>query len=318
MPELPEVQTTVDGINHYAKGQTITDVWTDYGSLQYEGKNHIKNKLFFTKFKKEVVGAKIKNAERRAKNVLINLNNGKSVLIHMKMTGHILYGIYEKTSATKDPWKPIDTNAALKDSFNKFIHLVFTLSPTSRKAMQGKQSLHYLVLSDMRKFAKVTLIPTKELFESDDLKNLGPEPLIPSFTAKVLQERLLKRPNEKIKLALMDQSLVSGIGNIYSDEILFASNIHPLSQVKALKAKDFQLIWKNIKIILRKGIDFGGDSMSDYRNLEGRAGTFQYEHKAYRKTGKPCAKNRCKGVVHRLKMGGRSAHFCPVHQKLLK
>lgn len=307
MPELPEVQTTVDGINKYAKNQTIVDVWTDYGSLQYEGKNHIKNKIFFTKFKKEVVGAKIKNAERRAKNVLINLNNGNTILIHMKMTGHVMYGTYEKTKAKKDPWKPTDTNKALSDPFNKFIHLVFTLK-------NGK----HMVLSDMRKFAKVTLIPTKELFDSDNLKGLGPEPLLPTFTAKVLQERLLKRPNEKIKLALMDQSLVAGIGNIYSDEILFASNIHPLSQVKALKPKDFQVVWKNIKIILRKGIDFGGDSMSDYRNIRGESGKFQSKHNAYRKTGKPCSKKGCKGIIQRLKIGGRSAHFCPVHQKLLK
>ncbi len=305
MPELPEVQTTVDGIEKYAKGLRIDDVWTDYFSLQYEGKSHIKNKLFFASFKKDVVGAKILGAERRAKNVLIHLSNDKTILIHMKMTGHVLYGRYIKTSAQKDPWKSDDDNIALRDSFNRFIHLVLSLS-------NGK----HLALSDMRKFAKVTLIETPTLFESADLRSIGPEPLTSSFTAKVLGERLATKPSGKIKTVLMDQRVVAGIGNIYSDEILWASNIHPLSITKMLSKKDIDLIWKQTKLILRKGIDFGGDSMSDYRNLDGKPGEFQLQHEAYRRTGKLCRKKGCSGIIHRLKIGGRSAHFCPVHQKV--
>ena len=120
MPELPEVQTTVNGINRYTKSLTITDAWTDYFSLQYEGKNHIKNKLFFTKFKKEIVGAKILKAERRAKNILIELSNNKTILIHMKMTGHVLYGKYqlEKRKNEKgeriDEWVSIDENNSMQ------------------------------------------------------------------------------------------------------------------------------------------------------------------------------------------------------------
>jgi formamidopyrimidine-DNA glycosylase len=306
MPELPEVQTTVNGINKYTTGLSILDVWTDYGSLQYEGKNHIKNKLFFKKFKKAIVGAKISKAKRRAKNVLIELSNGKTILIHMKMTGHVMYGKYKKTARDKDPWEPILKTGPLRDPFNKYIRFVISFS-------NGK----HLVLSDMRRFAKVTLIPTNELFQSDDLSAIGPEPLEKSFTSKLLEERLKTKPNGKIKTVLMDQSVVAGIGNIYSDEILWASDIHPLAKVSRLKPKDFQKIWKNTKRILRKGIDFGGDSMSDYRNLEGEPGKFQLHHNAYRRTGKPCLKRGCKGTIHRLKVGGRSAHFCPVHQKIL-
>ncbi len=306
MPELPEVQTTVNGINKYAKGLRIADVWTDYGSLQYEGKKHIKNKLFFAKFKKEVIGAKIIKADRRAKNVLIELSNGKTILIHMKMTGHVMYGKYRKTTRDKDPWDPVLKTGPLRDPFNKYIRFVISFS-------NGK----HLVLSDMRRFAKVTLIPTGELFQSDDLSTIGPEPLEKSFTAKVLAERLKTKPNGKIKTVLMDQTVLAGIGNIYSDEILWASDIHPLTKVSKLKSKDFQNIWKNTKRILRKGIDFGGDSMSDYRNLEGKLGKFQLHHNAYRRTGKPCPKCGCKGIIHRIKVGGRSAHFCPAHQKML-
>ncbi len=311
MPELPEVQTTVNGINHYTKELRITDVWTDYFSLQYEGKNHIKNKIFFTKFKKEIVGTKILKAERRAKNILIELSNGMTILIHMKMTGHVLYGTYKKIKTKNEKgkiveeWVSDDTNEALKDPFNRFIHLVLSLS--NRK---------HLVLSDMRKFAKVTLLPTKELSASTDLSKLGPEPLDKNFTKEVLTERLRTKPRGKIKTVLMDQTVVAGIGNIYSDEILWASNIHPLSIASHLKPRDVQKIWENIKIILKKGITFGGDSMSDYRNLDGLPGKFQHKHNAYRKTGKPCSKKGCSGIIHRQMIGGRSAHFCSVHQKI--
>ena len=96
MPELPEVQTTVNGINETIQGLVIRDVWTNYGSAYHAGKKNIKNKEYFKHFKKEVAGAKIKNAERKGKNILIHLSNGKTVLIHMKMTGHLLYGTYSK------------------------------------------------------------------------------------------------------------------------------------------------------------------------------------------------------------------------------
>jgi formamidopyrimidine-DNA glycosylase len=306
VPELPEVQTTVNGINKYVKGLRIVDVWTDYASPNYKGKNQIKNKEFFKTFSKSVVGGVILKAERRAKNILIHLSNKKTVLIHMKMTGHILYEKYEKTRSKKDPWKPRSENKNLSDPFNRFIHFVLSLS-------NGK----HLVLSDMRKFAKVTVMETDTLSASEDLAHLGPEPLTQTFTASVMHERLLRRPNKVIKSALMDQSLISGIGNIYSDEILFASNIHPLTPVSHLSTSTIRNIWKHTKNILQKGIHFSGDSTSDYRTIEGKRGNFQYHHQAYRQTGTPCPKPRCKGTIKRIVIGGRGTHFCSLHQKLL-
>lgn len=313
MPELPEVQTTVDGINHFTRGLTITDVWSDYDSAHYAGKDQIKNRDYFTKFRKAIIGAKILRAHRRAKNVLIELSNNQTILIHMKMTGHLLYGEYKKRKRKnakgkiEEYWHATDETSALSDPFNGFIHLVFSLSNDK-----------YLAFSDMRKFAKVTLIKTENLSHSPDLAHIGPEPLASTFTAKVLSGQLSKKPNGKIKSVLMDQTVLAGVGNIYSDEILFASNIHPLTLVKNLKPKNVKDMWKHMRNILRSGIDFGGDSMSDYRNLEGKPGKFQYHHKAYRQTKKPCAKKGCKGIIERMMIGGRSSHFCPVHQKLLR
>src|SRR4051812_37920134 len=203
MPELPEVQTTVNGIQKLTKGLSIKDVWTDYNSSFHSKNENIKNPKFFKRFEKEIVGEKITGASRRGKNVLIHLSNGKTILVHMKMTGHIMYGKYRlDVKKQKDPWTPVEKDGPLTDPFNKFIHFVITFSNN-----------HQLVLSDMRKFAKVALLDTSKLEESDDLRHIGPEPLDRSFTLEVLKERIGKRSTGKIKSVLMDQTLISGIGN---------------------------------------------------------------------------------------------------------
>ena len=127
--------------------------------------------------------------------------------------------------------------------------------------------------------------------------------------------RLHLSKKKKIKTALMDQKIITGIGNIYSDEILWYANTHPEKKVGKIKERELRLIFKGIKEILKKGITFGGDSMSDYRNIDGLPGKFQIYHNAYRKTGEKCKKRNCKGVIKRKVVNGRSAHFCSVHQK---
>ncbi len=327
MPELPEVQTTVDGINKKVKGLIIEDVWTIYNSSYHAGKDNIKNPEFFKKFKHIVVGKKIKNASRRAKNILIHLADGNpTILVHMKMTGHVMYGNYifhkvftgkknstDKNPAVdpKDPWRPdpkAKGSASLLDPFNRHIRLVFTLSNDK-----------HLVLSDMRKFAKVTLLENIHE-ENIHLKNLGPEPLDDTFTYKVFKEQISKRPTGRIKSVLMDQSLIAGVGNIYSDEALWRAGIHPEERVSVLiKEKNepvLKLLYKATLLVLKNGIDFGGDSMQDYRNIDGERGQYQEHHRAYQRAGKSCDKKGCKGTIIKKTVGGRTAHFCDTHQKL--
>lgn len=313
MPELPEVQTTVNGINQYLKGLTIRDVWTDYKSAFYKNADNVNNPSFFRLMKKEIVGRTIVNASRRGKNVLIHLSGGATLLIHMKMTGHIMYGAYKKL-ATRDhqgewwrPLHPATKDAALHDPFNRFIHFVLVFS-------NGK----HMVLSDVRRFAKVTLIKKGELLTTPHLAHHGPEPLDPNFTVSTLKSALERKQNGPIKLVLMNHEVLSGIGNIYSDEILWQAGIHPLEKVKNVPTLKWPLVYKAMIRILNHGIDFGGDSMSDYRDITGNRGKFQNKHNAYRKTGTACVKRGCKGIIVRLPMGGRSAHFCDTHQNLLK
>src|SRR3990167_7700444 len=293
MPELPEVETTVIGLKKTILGLIIKDVWTDLATKDSRQHDTVANPKYFKLFKKEVSGKKIKSVERQAKNILINLSGNKIILVHMKMTGHLLFN-------NKD----------------KFVHVIFTLS----NPRHGGASKNYLAFSDMRKFGKITLLDTKTAHETRHLKNIGPEPLDKNFTPEKLEERLKRKPSEKIKTVLMDQSIVAGIGNIYSDEILWQAGVHPERKVLTLlrrgsKGQEIKLIFKAMQKILTKSIKAGGDSMSDYRNLSGGKGKFQFYHKAYRQTGEKCRKRNCGGTIQRKMINNRSAHFCSVHQK---
>ena len=293
MPELPEVQTTVNGLNRHIRGLQIVDVWTDYNSIFQKGKDSAKDPAYFKYFKKRIIGQKVLSASRMAKNILINLESGDVILVHMKMTGHLMYGDYDRS-----------------DPFNRFIHLVFTFD--NRKTLE---------LSDMRKFAKITLIPRsalgKTLEKSLHLANIGPDPLAKNFTFGLFKERLNRKQNGRVKNVLMDQSIIAGVGNIYSDEALWRAGLNPEERIKNIPASYFKKLFVGLKSVLLKGIDFGGDSMSDYRNIDGKRGRFQEQHRAYRKTGQKCSKPGCKGIILRKVVGGRSAHFCSIHQRLL-
>jgi formamidopyrimidine-DNA glycosylase len=304
MPELPEVETTTRGLRKTIKGLAIKDIWTDLNTKDRRQKGNVANIKYFIVFKKEVLGQKVLSIERRAKNILINISGDKTILVHLKMTGHLLYGKYKfKKINQQKKWVPAE-KGPLNDPFNRFVHVVFTFS-------NGK----HLAFSDARKFGKITLLPTKTAHDTKHLNNVGPEPLEKSFDLKRLKERLNKKPNGKIKTVLMDQSIIAGIGNIYSDEILWRANVSPERKVSKINEEEIKLIFKAIKETLAKGIDFGGDSMSDYRNIYGLPGKFQLHHEAYRRTGEKCRKKNCKGIIQRKVIAGRSAHFCSVHQR---
>jgi formamidopyrimidine-DNA glycosylase len=220
---------------------------------------------------------------------------------------YLLVGRYEYDRKI-DAWRvaPTETNHALRDPYNRFIHVVWTLEK-NKKPIQ-------LVLCDSRKFAKVTLLDTITLHD-DHFKNTGPEPLEKQFTEKNFRERIEKKPTGKIKTVLLDQSIIAGIGNIYSDEMLWLAGIHPERKVRDITQPEYTKMFKAMRVVLSKGIDFGGDSTSDYRNIYGEKGKFHATHNVYRETGKPCKKKGCLGIIHRKVVGARSAHFCPVHQK---
>ncbi len=291
MPELPEVETTVRGLNSKVLERTFVDVWSDWEKI-------IKKPKEFSQFKKELKDKKIKRIWRRGKNIIFDLSDDYSLLVHQKMTGHLLYGDWKLESGM---WKP-KIKGPLEDPQNKFIHLLFWLD-------NGKM----LTLSDLRKFAKVEFQKTKELLESKEFKILGPEPLEKDFTFEKFKEAL-KKKKEKIKQVLMDQNVIAGIGNIYSNEALWHAKIHPEKNIAKLNEKELKLLYQAIKKVLELGVKLGGESFSDYRKPDGSKGDFDTERKAYKREGQKC--HRCGAKIKRIKFSGRSAFFCPNCQKL--
>ncbi len=291
MPELPEVETTVKGLNLKVLKRTFIDVWSDW-------KKTVKRPKDFELFRKEIKNKKIKKVWRRAKNVIFELSDGYSLLIHQKMTGHLMVGNWKLEN---NKWVPVK-RGPLDEKINTFIHLLFTLD-------NGRM----IALSDLRKFAKTELWKTEDLLSSEEFKNLGPEPLEKDFTFAKFKEAL-KGKRGKVKQVIMVPEVIAGIGNIYSSEALWWAKIHPKKDVSTLNEKELKLLYNAIKKVLLAGIKLGGESFADYRDIDGKKGHFDDERKVYKREKQKCA--RCKTPIVRLKFGGRSAFFCPQCQKL--
>jgi formamidopyrimidine-DNA glycosylase len=292
MPELPEVETTVRDLKTKVLGRTFVDIWSDFKKI-------IKKPKDFEEFKREIKRKKIRGIRRRGKNILFDLSDNKTLLIHQKLTGHLLLGKWHKKGGK---WEASAPGPLKEDPINRFLHLIFWLD-------NGQM----LALSDLRKFAKVELWNTKELKKSEEMKELGPEPLEKSFTFRKFKE-IFQEKKGKIKQVLMDQSVIAGIGNIYSDETLWRTKIHPFKDVSRLSQKELKKIYQAIQKILKQAVEVKGESISDYRLLSGEKGGFDSLRKVYRRKGEKCS--RCGAIIKRVKIGGRSAHFCPNCQKL--
>lgn len=293
MPELPEVETIVRDLRKEIVGRKIENVWTDFSKIIKRPKN-------LEDFEREIKGKKIEKFWRRGKNIIFELSNNYSLLIHQKMTGHLLFG---KWKIEDGKWISTTPGPLKEDPMNKFLHLIFFLDNSWQ-----------LALSDLRKFAKVELWKTEELRNSKQFKELGPEPLERNFTFLKFKGALQKKKKGKIKQILMDQTIIAGIGNIYSDEILWRAKIHPFKNVSKLSKIELKKIYEAMKEILPLAIKLGGESISDYRRPSGEKGFYDKARKVYRREGEKCPD--CNGIVKRVKIGGRSAHFCPKCQKL--
>lgn len=291
MPELPEVETIVRDLNRKVVGLKIVDAWTDWPRTIKTHK--------IEAFRREIKGLKILRAHRRAKYIMMDLSKDKTLIIHQKISGHLLYGKWKVSGKKVEPAMggPIKS-----DPHNRFVRFILYLN-----------NGYMLGLSDVRRFGKVFLGETNKIERINDIGKLGPEPLNPKFTLANFKELMRKRRGA-VKKVLMDPFVIVGIGNIYSDEILWYAGIHPLRRVETLTDKELEAIYKHMKLVLNKAIGAKGDSQQDYRTLEGKFGNYQNMQKAYQLTGEKCSK-RDGGVIKRIVINNRSAHFCPVHQK---
>lgn len=289
MPELPEVETTTLELRNKVLKRTFLDVWTDFPKIIKTPKN-------FEEFKRKIKNKKIEKIWRAGKNIIFDLSGNLSLLIHQKLTGHLLYGKWEMKNGK---WQAIEKGPLKEDPMNRFLHLIFRLD-------SGEQ----LALSDLRKFAKVELAKSEDI--KKELSSLGPDPLEINF--KEFKQALAEKRKGKIKQVLMNQEIISGVGNIYSDEALFEAGVHPFKDTSKLKEDDLKRIYQALKKILKKAIELKGESISDYRTPAGKRGEFDKLRKVYRKEGEKCS--HCGTIIKRIKIAGRSAHFCPTCQKI--
>jgi len=274
MPELPEVETIRGQLDKLLTGKKIAKVQVSLPKMV---------KLTLDKFRKIVIGSTIKCVARRAKILIFELSDGWSMLVHLKMSGRLIF------RKKKEPLQEPDT---------RWNHLIYYFSDGSR-----------LFHNDLRQFGYVKLVKSEELDKFFIKEKLGPEPLEKDFTLDDFSAILHKRPNWKIKKFLMDPSNIAGIGNIYSDEILFFARVHPLRLIKDLTPEQIKKIFIGIKRILTEATQYKGTSQNDYLDAFGKEGSYVPHLKVYSREGQKCKK--CPGIVERIKIGGRSAHFCP-------
>ncbi|MCK9393830.1 hypothetical protein M0Q03_03435, partial [bacterium] len=211
-----------------------------------------------------------------------------------------LVGRWEYLKEEKN-WNPLTVGPIIDDPYNRFLRVFFCLDDKRK-----------IGLCDARKFAKIELW-TKEDIETKVFVKTGPEPLEPDFSLIKFKELFKKKKRGKIKQILMDQSFIAGIGNIYASEILFEAMIHPEEDISSLKQSDIENIYQAIRDILPKGVDAGGDSFSDYRNIYGEKGKFQNIMKAYGREGMQCL--RCGNLIKKIIIATRGTFYCPNCQK---
>ncbi len=291
MPELPEVETIKNDLSKKIIGRKIISVfplWKD-----------IVKDVPFDAFAKQVEGRKIVAVERRAKNLIIKLSGGVNLLIHLKMTGHLFIAEESSEISKEGKWIKTGNQDLLHDPQNQHIRIIFHLD-------NGK----ILAMGDTRKFAYIKLLEDRNLKEF--LDGYGPEPFSPEFTEKRLKE-ILKSKKTAIKKVLMDQRMIAGIGNIYADEILWASRVHPLSISSKLTDRDIKAIYQNTRKILKMAIKKRGTSISDFRDAEGKRGAYEKQLNAYQRNGHECSV--CGENIRRIEINKRGTHFCPVCQK---
>lgn len=292
MPELPEVETIRGDLAAEITGRRFVDVkflWS--GTLKGTSPSQ---------FKQQIIGKEILGVYRRAKNIYISLEGGLNILMHMKMTGHLLLEPAKEKISRDGKW--LTPSGALADKNNQYIRAIFWLDNN-----------YIVAFSDLRKFGYIRLMDNKDL--KSFLRNYGPEPLTDDFSVAYLTQ-IFANSKTAIKKILMDQTKISGIGNIYADEILWKSRVNPQTPGGLLKQEEIAAIYKNTRFILSRAIRLRGTSSSDYRDTRGSKGSYEKELQTYRRTGLECT--RCHQKIERIKLGGRGTHFCPGCQKEIK
>jgi len=286
MPELPEVETIKNDLNSKILNLKISQVTVSLPKI-------VKNDLTF--FQNILNNNSFSNINRRGKLIICSLKNGNYfLLVHLKMTGQLIYQKGEEIIA----------GGHNEDQFslsfpNKHTHLFFTFSDQSR-----------LFFNDLRQFGYLTIVDQDQL--NNKLKLYGLEPLSSDFTLKNFRS-LLHNRKKNVKAFLLDQNLIAGIGNIYADEVLFASEILPTRSIDTLQTDEIRELHKNIKAILKRAVKYRGTTFNNFVDANGQKGSFLEKLRVYKKEKEPCSK--CGGEIIKKRIAGRGTRFCSECQR---
>jgi formamidopyrimidine-DNA glycosylase len=288
MPELPEVETIRAGLARLLPGLRVVRADFDWPKSFPNAPADVRQFL---------VGAKVIAVKRRAKALIIDLSSGYSLVIHLKMTGQLVFrGIHERFGAGHP------SDSLIGDLPDKSTRVTLEFDDGSR-----------LFFNDQRKFGWMRLVPGPEVMELAFFKKLGPEPLTDDFNAEVLESRAARRRNSVIKAVLLDQTVLAGVGNIYADEALWGAKIHPATLTGRLTRRQFQKLYEELVYVLKLSIEKGGSTDRNYVDADGKKGSYLSFARVFRREGLPCP--RCGTTIMKTKLAGRGTHFCPFCQK---
>ncbi|MEA1910043.1 MAG: bifunctional DNA-formamidopyrimidine glycosylase/DNA-(apurinic or apyrimidinic site) lyase [Patescibacteria group bacterium] len=288
MPELPEAETVIKGLSKYLTNQRIKNI-------------RVLNKKSLIGASRQASKSRVVGLRRRGKSIIIDLDNDHSLLIHLKMTGQLIF-IPKGTSRSV---RRINLGHPTNDFVNSM--------PSNHTRIIFELTSGTLYFNDLRKFGWIKILPTKEIEKDSFVAKLGPEPLTKKFNPEYLTNILKRRPKSSIKAVLLNQSVVAGIGNIYTDEALFGAKILPYRKNNTLKPKEIKKLVSEIKKVLKLGIKHSGTSIQNYRDVKGAQGKMQNYLKVYGQANLPC--KTCKQPIQKNKTAGRGTHFCLNCQK---
>lgn len=287
MPELPEVETVRRGLHELIVGKVILSATHD-------------TPRSFPNSSEEVAayldGSSVVSLRRRGKALIIALSSGYSLVIHLKMTGQLVY-VGETRFGAGHP----------SDS------LVDSLPDKSTRVTIQFSDNTTLYFNDQRKFGWMRLLPSAQVSELAFMQRLGPEPLEDSFTVDDFRQRLTRRARSNIKATLLDQSVIAGVGNIYADESLWGARIHPKRLTGSLTENEQALLYKEVREVMKLSIAKGGSSNRNYVNAEGKKGSYMDFARVFRREKQPC--QRCGTIIEKTRVAGRGTHICPVCQQ---
>ncbi len=287
MPELPEVETVRRGLLDLIVSKTVASVRFDTQKSFPNAPSDVDQFL---------IGASIIDVRRRAKVLMIDLSSKYSLVIHLKMTGQIVYRGQQVFGAGH----PNDS-------------LIGELPDRSTRVTIEFSDTSHMYFNDQRKFGWMKLYPTIEIPMIDFMKKVGPEPLEDSFTATIFTERVRRRNGTTIKAAILDQTVLAGIGNIYADEGLWGAKIHPATRVRDVTDAQLATLLQELKYVLTLSIEKGGSTDRNYVNAEGKRGSYIDFARVFRREGLTCPRHE-EVVIEKLRVAGRGTHICPVCQ----